>query len=172
MRTTRSPGDIFVCAASDLGECAVTAYREALAWEVAAHSMGESYPQIGFWPTASTLGGRRPRRAGEATQTAASAPRWDRPRCDSLRGRRSDRSAAPAHDRRYRGVHVAQQSKGWACSSGCWNACPLRCLVWAGAECQEHSSEYSGEEWAAGNEQELSRYGQAGREPDECCPKG
>jgi hypothetical protein len=62
--------------------------------------------------------------------------------------------------------------KGWACSSGCRNAWFLRCLVWAGAECQEHSSEYSGEEWAAGNEQELSRYGQAGRDPNECCPKG
>jgi hypothetical protein len=47
----------------------------------------------------------------------------------------------------------------------------LGCFVWAGAECQEHSSEYSGEEWAAGHENELGCCGQAGREPDQCCAK-
>jgi Lactonase, 7-bladed beta-propeller len=36
---------------------------------------------------------------------------------------------------------------------------------------QERSSEYSGEEWAAGNEEELCGYGQAGRESDQCCPE-
>ena len=40
-----------------------------------------------------------------------------------------------------------------------------RCLGWAAAECQKHSSERSGAEWAACNEDELNRNGQASRKP-------
>ena len=70
-----------------------------------------------------------------------------------------------------RSVSRASRAASSATRLLCWNSCPLACFFWAGAECQEHSSEYSGEEWAAGHEEELGCRGQAGREPDQCCAK-